>query len=176
MKFRKKHWICIAGLSVVIIAVIIVSLIFFVSPNSKTVSKKEQQQASISEIAQPKGKWSGKQKYPDGQYVSLTVRFLKNRQYRLVEVNTVSQCWTRTYYGSYHKNKNQLVFIPHKIIVRTFITEAEMKTGNSSAQEQIQRAQFYKQFGNQQTSKLTLQHHQIKINHDHEKIVLHRKN
>ncbi|WP_137598167.1 hypothetical protein [Paucilactobacillus kaifaensis] len=144
-------------------------------PNSNTTPIKEQNSVRTTKWAKPEGKWSGQKKYPHGQYVKLTVTFLKNKQYQLVESNTVSQCWTRTYFGSYKRDENQLFFTPQKIIVRTFATKADMKNGNSSAQEQISQEQFHKQFGNQQISKLKLEQQQIKIEHDHEKVILHSK-
>lgn len=174
MKIKQKSWLGLIGLLVAIV-VLAISFNFFTASNGTNHSQK-QQRTSSKQVVKPEGKWSGKQVYPHKQYVGLTVTFLKNNQYRLVEVNTVSQCWTRTYYGSYQKNKNRLVFTPQKVIVKTFATVAEMKNEDASAQEEIPQAQFHKQFGNQQLSKLILKNHSIQIKHDHEKITLYAKN
>ncbi|BAP85890.1 hypothetical protein LOOC260_113540 [Paucilactobacillus hokkaidonensis JCM 18461] len=173
MKLKKKILWWLAGLLLIGMAIIIVVIFLNVSSPDKTPAK--QNTNAEATVVQPAGKWSGKQKYPQNESVKLDVTFLSNKQYKLIETNTVSQCWTRTYYGGYHRTGDKIIFTPERITVNTYANKTALKSGSVAATEQIPKDQFHKQFGNQQLSKLTLQHKQIKIVHDHEKIYLSHK-
>lgn len=126
----------------------------------------------VKKIVSPVGKWQGVKQYDHHQSVTLTMTFKPEHRYQLVESNTVSQCWTRTYTGSYQRNKNQITCVPQQVVVQTFTSKQTMKTQQPSATETVTKDMFYKQFGNQQHSHLVLQQKGIKISHDHETIMM----
>lgn len=133
--------------------------------SSKTVNKKKQ----VNYL----GKWSGKRIYKGRGTVTLTVSLNKGNTYKLIEANTVSQTWKRSYTGNYSKKENNIVATPNSVDVTTYADATAMKNGNATATEQVDKADMYHQFGNQQTSKIKINANgTLTISHDHEKITL----
>ncbi|KIS03057.1 hypothetical protein WDC_1352 [Paucilactobacillus wasatchensis] len=104
----------------------------------------------------------------------MKVYFLSNNRYRLIETNTVSQYWIRDYSGIYRRSDKKMIFTPKQIKVSTYTSKQALVNKVVATSQEIPQSEFHKQFGNQQHSQLTLQHQQITIIHDHEKIGLHR--
>ena len=118
------------------------------------------------------GKWEGTKKYPDAQAVKIKLTLNRDKTYQLVEENTVSQCWTRTYTGTYKRSGKTITCIPNRVVVATYSSKTALKAHQVSATDTVDKAQFYKQFGNQQHSKITVHQTWMKIDHDHEQIHL----
>lgn len=167
---KKKRIILI----VVVIAIVIAgaSVILFNHGNSRSDSSSSSEESSKITVVHPKGKWSGVKKYPNNQSVTVKFQFKANHQYKLIEENTVSQCWTRTYTGGYTRDGNKITCIPEQVIASTYSSKDAMKKGEASATDTVSKDQFYKQFGNQQHSILTLKRNSIAIVHDEEHITM----
>lgn len=171
MKISRKVIFWVGG---VIVAVIILSIFLMVTNQPNTRIRTKQNTQSSIKVVNPTGQWQGKQKYSQGGSVTLKVYFLSNNRYRLIETNTVSQYWIRDYSGIYRRSDKKMIFTPKQIKVSTYTSKQALVNKVVATSQEIPQSEFHKQFGNQQHSQLTLQHQQITIIHDHEKIGLHR--
>lgn len=132
---KKKRIILI----VVVIAIVIAgaSVILFNHGNSRSDSSSSSEESSKITVVHPKGKWSGVKKYPNNQSVTVKFQFKANHQYKLIEENTVSQCWTRTYTGGYTRDGNKITCIPEQVIASTYSSKDAMKKGEASATDTV---------------------------------------
>lgn len=161
---------------IVIVLVAGLGVLTFNQVSSKH-SKANQQTESVKihkvKKATFTGSWSGYTKYPKGQRVTIKVKFIDSKKYSLIETNTVSQVWQRSYTGTYKINDGVATLTPSNVEVNTFASENALKADEVTNSESVVKSDFYRQFGNEQTGKVKIKNSNLIIQHDHEKIKLH---
>lgn len=169
---QRKKWLVSIGL--VIVGLLIVGgTVTFTHIQHETrqadqTSQKQQHPRQVKIV----GQWQGKKQYPQHQSVTLKLTMHADHSYQLIEENTVSQCWTRTYKGTYSRHGRQITCEPQTVEVATYASKMALQHGQATAQETIAKDQFAKQFGNQQHSQITVRQQTLSIHHDHEHIIL----